>query len=420
MFVTGGMVFSYLDINIYEDVLVVMIFTAIFSVFEMFFRIFQDKRKGRVKTLSQAEKMGGNFPHLSVFDHFNLGVLCVNNDGIILKTNSEFCNKTGYDKEDLIGKNEKELFGQIAAEVQERIDSRIDGEPELYESNLIHKDGEVGRYYIAGMPLLDSFNQTQGSIGVILDVTDFYENQQQLEKIRSKLEESLAKEKTRRSELIISENKIKKSLEEKNILLREIHHRVKNNLQIITSLLSLQSSFLNDEKILDVFKTSQQRINSMAIVHEMLYQTEDLTSINYKDYLKELFDSNFKSFFDKNHKLKFDLDVSAEFVNIETAITLGLLINEILTNSFKYGFAKKSKEDLIYIKIISLNPPDFILQIGDNGIGMPRDYNFKTSKSLGVKLVHKLVRQLSGNVKMDYSKKGTHYIISFKEVMFSS
>ena len=105
-----------------------------------------------------------------------------------------------------------------------------------------------------------------------------------------------------------------------------------------------------------------------------------------------------------------------EFINIDTAITLGLLINEILTNSLKYAFKQRSKEDLVYIKIINLKSLDFILKIGDNGIGIPKDFNYKTSNSLGISLVYKLVKQLSGNLEQDYSKKGTHYIINFKEI----
>ena len=189
----SGVLATLLWLKNYDHVLGILISLGAFVLLEVILKIWLNKDK--VQTLLEAKKMGGDFPHLSIFDDFNLGVLCVNNDGIILNTNIEFCNKTGYQESDLIGKNVKKIFGQVEAEVQERIDNRINGKQEIYETSLLHKDGKTGRYYIAGMPLVDSLKQPKGSIGVILDVTDLRENQMQLEKIRNKLEVSLKKEK---------------------------------------------------------------------------------------------------------------------------------------------------------------------------------------------------------------------------------
>ena len=213
------------------------------------------------------------------------------------------------------------------------------------------------------------------------------------------------------------------SNEEKAVLLKEIHHRVKNNLQVITSLLSLQSNFLEDQKQRKIFADSQYRINSMAIVHELLYQSDNLAKLNYKDYLDKLSQYLIISIKGVSNKVKLELDVTNIKLSIDTAIPLGLLINEVLTNSLKYGIPGDSK-GCISIKIYEAleerkrpkKKPSFILEIGDDGVGFPDTVNHRNSKSLGLKLIHNLTRQLEGTITKDLSKKGTNYIIAFKEI----
>ncbi|MGH1337338.1 MAG: PAS domain-containing protein [Aureispira sp.] len=210
------------------------------------------------------------------------------------------------------------------------------------------------------------------------------------------------------------------SNEEKGVLLKEIHHRVKNNLQVITSLLSLQSNFLEDDKQRKIFADSQYRINSMAIVHELLYQSDNLSKLDYKDYLEQLSQYLISSIKGENNNIKLRLDVANIKLSIDTAIPLGLLINEVLTNSLKYGI-KGDKAGCISICIFKAIEektiqPSFILEIGDDGVGYPDTVNYKNSKSLGLKLIHNLTRQLEGTVRKDLEKKGTNYIIAFKEI----
>lgn len=212
------------------------------------------------------------------------------------------------------------------------------------------------------------------------------------------------------------------SNEEKAVLLKEIHHRVKNNLQVITSLLSLQSNFLKDQKQRKIFADSQYRINSMAIVHELLYQSDNLAKLNYKDYLEKLSDYLISSIKGINNKVELELDVGNIKLSIDTAIPLGLLINEVITNSLKYGIPGDNM-GCISIKIYealadkkSLRKPSFILEIGDDGVGFPDTVNYRNSKSLGLKLIHNLTRQLEGTITKDLSKKGTNYILAFKEI----
>ncbi|MBL4649174.1 MAG: PAS domain-containing protein [Aureispira sp.] len=212
------------------------------------------------------------------------------------------------------------------------------------------------------------------------------------------------------------------SNEEKDVLLKEIHHRVKNNLQVITSLLSLQSSYLKNEDEKRIFADSQYRINSMAIVHEMLYQSDNLSKLDYRNYLKELSEYLIQSIKGADNNVELILDIPKINLGIDTAIPLGLLINEVLTNSLKYGI-KKDDAGIISIAIhkvktegCSLLESSFVLEIGDNGAGYSDTINFRNSNSLGLRLINNLTRQLEGVMKKDPSKKGTNYIISFKEV----
>jgi len=233
------------------------------------------------------------------------------------------------------------------------------------------------------------------------------------------------KEKLYGSARDISERKKAEALlisnEEKDVLLQEIHHRVKNNLQVITSLLSLQSSFLEDEAQKKLFADSQYRINSMAMVHEMLYQSQDLSKLDYEHYLHELSQFLIQSMKGVKNDIVLEMDVPQIRLNIDTAIPLGLLINEVLTNSLKYGVPDDEK-GIISIKIkkekdnLEHKKSAFLLEIGDDGIGYSDEINFRNTKSLGLKLINNLVHQLEGTVKRDSSKKGTNYIIYFYEI----
>lgn len=208
---------------------------------------------------------------------------------------------------------------------------------------------------------------------------------------------------------------IENRLNERDTLIKEIHHRVKNNLQVVASLLSLQSSFIKDEKIKMLFRYSQYRINSMGMVHEMLYKSDDLNRIDYGAYIRELIDTLIQSMKSDNNKIKLETEVENIHLNIDTSIPLGLIINEIITNSLKYGFSD-SEEGTITVKMNKLSTFGYSLRIGDNGSGIPKDVNFRNTKSLGLKLIHKLTLQLRGNVEMDNSKIGTNYIITFQEI----
>lgn len=219
------------------------------------------------------------------------------------------------------------------------------------------------------------------------------------------------------------EQKVKNRTKELNqankqqaVLLKEIHHRVKNNLQVITSLLSLQSSNIEDSKTKEIFSVSQYRINAMAMLHEELYQSVDLSKIGYGQYLRKLVEHLVTSIKGTMDNIDVRIDVPEDLrLNIDTAIPLGLLINEIITNSLKYGIPKQNK-GAIYIQILPQEHPHFHLLIGDDGLGFSDQINHRTTKSLGLKLIRQLTRQLKGTIEKDNKQKGTHYDIRIQEI----
>ncbi|HTX61659.1 MAG TPA: PAS domain S-box protein, partial [Methanobacterium sp.] len=213
-----------------------------------------------------------------------------------------------------------------------------------------------------------------------------------------------------------ADTQIVNSLKEKEILLKEIHHRVKNNLQIISSLLDLQETYVKgDETAVNVLKESQNRVLSMAMIHEMLYQSKDLSHINFADYLRSLVSSLFHTY-GMESRVIMVINVDKFFLNVETSVPLGLIISELLSNSLKYAFPG----DRIGKLTISIGhvDNDFELIISDDGVGFPEGIDFRNvNSSLGLQLVNSLVNQLDGSIELDRSK-GTKFIIKFKELNY--
>lgn len=209
-----------------------------------------------------------------------------------------------------------------------------------------------------------------------------------------------------------AENKLKKSLNEKEMLLKEIHHRVKNNLMVISSLLNLQSRHIKDKAALDVFRESQNRADSMALIHERLYGSTDLKRIDFGDYISTLSTQLFHTYVTDPRRIKLKLNVENLMVDINTTVPLGLILNELVTNSIKYAFPEgKSGE----IKIeFNKKDDEFILIVSDNGVGFPKNIDFRETDSLGLQLVNNLTSQINGKVELNV-KNGTEFTIKFRE-----
>ncbi len=216
-------------------------------------------------------------------------------------------------------------------------------------------------------------------------------------------------------ELKSAKRDLHERLHEKDTLLKEVHHRVKNNLQTVCSLLNMQSRGTDDEQMKNLIKSSQNRVMAMAMVHEMLYLRDDLTAIDYKPYVLKLTEYLVKSVKGPDSKVKLAIDIPDIELGIDTAIPLGLLINETITNSLKYGI-QDDAEGEIHIELKREDKDDYVLTIGDNGVGIAESVDPKTTKSLGLKLIHNLARQLKGSITRDWSRKGTNYIVKFKDI----
>lgn len=212
-----------------------------------------------------------------------------------------------------------------------------------------------------------------------------------------------------------TKNALEEKINEKETLLKEVHHRVKNNLQTVSSLLSLQSRNAPDAATKDLLKSSQNRVISMAMIHEMLYMREDISKIGYNSYVQELAEYLVRSIKGTSSNITLDIDIPDVKLNIDTAVPLGLLINEAITNALKYGIVDDSQGH-IFIKLRKSENDEYLLNIGDTGVGYSETINHKTTKSLGLKLIHNLARQLRGSIVRDITRKGTHYILKFKEI----
>jgi two-component sensor histidine kinase/methyl-accepting chemotaxis protein len=211
---------------------------------------------------------------------------------------------------------------------------------------------------------------------------------------------------------------LQNSLSEKEVLLKEIHHRVKNNLQVISSLLYLNSKKIKDKGAQDMFKESQNRVKSIALVHERLYQSKDLGKIDFKEYVTRLTDDLFRSYAVNQTLIRRTIMINNIFISIDTAVPCGLIINEIISNSLKYAFPdaeELNKDCQITIEYDRNDKNESLLNISDNGIGLPEGIDLKKTKSLGLQLVDTLIDQLEGTLEIDLSS-GTKFKFKFKDI----
>ena len=214
-----------------------------------------------------------------------------------------------------------------------------------------------------------------------------------------------------------AEDKIKASLKEKEVLLQEIHHRVKNNLQVISSLLNLQAGYIADKTTLKIFADSQHRVRSMALVHESLYQSQDLALIDFAKYTHQLTRYLFHAYGVKASDVILKINIDKVFLEIDTAIPCGLIINELISNALEHAFSPETgKTGQIYIDL-QINYQQIFLTVGDNGVGFPAEIDFRQTESLGLQLVNILVMdELEGTIELE-RRNGTLFKIIFARSM---
>jgi PAS domain S-box-containing protein len=256
-----------------------------------------------------------------------------------------------------------------------------DAIPKNYEVRLINKQGTIKDFFATS----DMIPSTNKGLISLMDITDRK----------------------------IAENKIKDSLKEKELLLREIHHRVKNNLQIISTLLTLQSAKFSDEKIINMYRESQNRIQSIALIHEKLYHSQNISKINLQDYVQSMVSDLFYSFGTDEKFIDAELDVDDVSMGLETAIPCGLIINELVSNSLKYAFPDDKGK--IKVELHLLNGDEYLLKVSDDGVGLPADFEMENTETLGLQIVDNLVKQIEGKLEIS---KPSEFKIMFKEIKY--
>ncbi len=252
-------------------------------------------------------------------------------------------------------------------------------------------------------------------VGISRDVTDRKITEAELEDYRKNLEE-LVEERTEALQKEIAENKaiqvhLADSLQEKELLIKEVHHRVKNNMQVISSLLSIQAQGAGDEVYSNLLNESQQRIKSMALIHETLYQSKDLLKIDFQEYIESLTTSLSRSYIVPGVSVLVDVHVDNVELDLETAVPCGLVINELVSNSLKHAFKGQEGTGVIDIDFV-INQCDYKLRIADNGIGLPESFDLTKNTSMGMEIVSILTSQLEGELNA-HNDEGAVFEISF-------
>jgi len=207
------------------------------------------------------------------------------------------------------------------------------------------------------------------------------------------------------------EKALQQSLKEKEVLLREIYHRVKNNLQVISSLLNLQSNVVDDAPVQEMFQESRNRVRSMALTHEQLYQSDDLARVDFGRYIRDLAGALFRSYGADPAAVRLTVDVADVSLTLDAAIPCGLMVNELVSNCLKHAFPEGGGGEIL-IRLVSEDDGRHTLAVRDNGVGFPEDKDHRTSPTLGLQLVSSLADQLGGTMELDRTE-GTEFRISF-------
>ncbi len=326
-------------------------------------------------------------------------IILVHQAGIVRYVNPAAIQRMGYRRDELEG---TPITRYIAPEYQELVNDairrRMAGlEIEPYEIEILMKSGERRNVVVRGTEI--SYLGQLSSLNVLTDITE----QKKIEKSLRNFNEKLEEEVQRRTE------ELNRSLREKEVLLKEIHHRVKNNMQVVSSLLFVQARNVKEPGIRNILLESQNRIRSIALVHEELYQSHDFEQINYTDYLKRISRHIFETF--QAHPDQITLDISSDpvFMPIDKAVPCSLVVNELFSNSLKYSFPEGRPG---WIRVSLSRDENYTLIFEDNGIGIPEEITFDTAKTLGFHLIKGLIDQLNGSVVLERAGT-TRYIITF-------
>jgi|GEM_PF-4156772 len=347
-------------------------------------------RKGQEK-LRESE-----IQHRLLFETMAQGVVFSNSDGIVVSTNIAASKILGISQKELIG---SEVFSETWNVLKE--DNSIFSKEE-YPVNLALETSAVIRDVLVGFynPILKARRWLK-----VNSIPQFRYGESKPFQVYTTLEDITEQKK--------SKDELTDSLKEKETLLKEIHHRVKNNLQIISSLLNLQSSYIKDSAALEVMRESQNRVRSMALIHETLYRYDDFSKVDFSQFLSDLINILQSSYYDIARGVSIELNLEQVALPIDTAIPLGLLVNEVMSNSFKHAFPEKNGGKVTVS--MALNRGNLNLSIKDNGIGLPEGFEIEKLNSLGFKLIQSLVSQIDASLEVK-SAGGTEILIKLKMI----
>ncbi len=330
------------------------------------------------------------------FEHVTDIVYSIDREFQVLDVSPSVERHLGYRPQELIGRpfHELKLIAPDSMEAALRDALRVFGGERIASATyeFIAKDGTRKIGEVSGAPLIRD-GQVPAIICVGRDIT---------ERVRA-------------------EEQIKASLGEKEVLLKEIHHRVKNNLQVISSLLNLQSRGLEDPATIEMFRDSQNRIRSMALIHEKLYRSQDLAQIDFAEYIRELTSFLFRSYSASTRGVTLKVHVDDTQLDIDSAVPCGLILNELISNALKHAFPlvapgadtlARDKPYEIRVEVKAGDSGQLTMSVGDNGIGFPEGLDFRQSTSLGLQLVNTLVNQLNGTLEL-HRNDGTQFRIMF-------
>ncbi|MBN1326522.1 MAG: MASE1 domain-containing protein [Candidatus Cloacimonetes bacterium] len=323
----------------------------------------------------------------SLFQLSPSAVVILDNEENIMRVNDQFLNLFGYTQEEVAGKKINSLIvpDHLQAEGERATLSVNEGEQINFESIRKRKDGSLVEVDIFGMPLVID--------GKKIAIHALYRDIS----VRKRNEEI-----------------IKQELMEKEILLKEVHHRVKNNMQIISSLINMQSTLIKKDEVKQLFLDSKNRVKTMALIHEKLYQTEDFSRIEFGDYIRRLISDLMKSYRVDSDRIKLIISIENISMDINIAVPCGLIINELISNAIKYAFPG-DRSGTLQISLVRQNDDNFEMTVTDDGIGLPSDFDVNKTESLGLQLVHALVNQLHGRIDIN-GRDGLQIKICFKDV----
>jgi PAS domain S-box-containing protein len=342
-------------------------------------------------------------------------ILIADSEGVLIYANNTIVEGLNKSPSEVIGKSLWEVLFEEESDVASAQQKLVDEGRFHGEVLLADPSGDAKTHEVTIAAVQQSSSNKQAYVGISRDITERKVTEAELEDYRKNLEH-LVEERTAALQNEIAENKaiqvhLADSLQEKELLIKEVHHRVKNNMQVISSLLSIQAEGAGDEVYSTLLNESQQRIKSMALIHETLYQSKDLLNIDFQEYIESLTNSLSRSYVVPGVSVHVDVNVENVLLDLETAVPCGLVINELVSNALKHAFQEKEGTGIIGIDFVT-NDCSYDLRISDNGVGLPPDFDLKKHTSMGLEIVTILTAQLEGSLSA-HNEDGAVFQIQF-------